>query len=211
MKELTGGDPIQARGLYSESEIFEPQFKLVVCTNNLFDIDSNDDGTWRRIRKCTFPSKFVDEGEFYNEETPYVFLKDKSLNEKLHTFAPVFASMLVKRAFETDGIVLDCETVLQESKKYRNGQDHISAFIAEKLKKTGDLSQGVKKQRLLKDFEEWFKQEQGSRKMPKGEELYEYMNKKFGECHRTKGWLGVEFIMEDDEEDIIDNLKNSKN
>ena len=63
MKELTGGDPIQARGLYSESEIFEPQFSLVVCTNNLFDIESNDDGTWRRIRKCDFLAKFIDEGE----------------------------------------------------------------------------------------------------------------------------------------------------
>jgi len=99
MKELTGGDPIQARGLYSESEIFEPQFNLVVCTNNLFDIESNDDGTWRRIRKCDFLAKFIDEGETYNDETPYIHKKDKSLKDKLPSFAPVFASMLVKRAF----------------------------------------------------------------------------------------------------------------
>lgn len=205
MKELTGGDPIQARGLYSESEIFEPQFKLVVCTNNLFDINSNDDGTWRRIRKCTFPSKFVDEGEHYEDDTKYVFKKDKSLNDKLHSFAPVFASMLVQRAFETDGIVLDCETVLQESKKYRNGQDHISAFINSRIQKTGDYEKDkIGKKSLYEDFKMWFQQEQGSRIIPKGEELYEYMDKKFGNCTK-KGWLGVRFIQED-EEDIIDTI-----
>jgi P4 family phage/plasmid primase-like protien len=205
MKELTGGDPIQARGLYSESEIFEPQFKLVVCTNNLFDIDSNDDGTWRRIRKCTFPSKFVDDGEHYEDDTPYVFKKDKSLPEKLHSLAPIFASMLVKRAFETDGIVQDCTTVLEASKKYRCGQDHIAAFVLERIKKTSNSKQCIKKRSLLLEFNEWFKQEHGSRKMPKGEELYEYMNKKFGSPNSTKGWVGLEFVREEeDEDDIID-------
>ncbi len=205
MKELTGGDPIQARGLYSESEIFVPQFKLAVGTNNLFDIDSNDDGTWRRIRKITFPSKFVDEGEHYEDETPYVFKKDKSLSEKLHTFAPIFASMLVKRAFETDGIVEDCETVLEASKKYRNGQDHISAFISERIQKTGNVDDKIGKKSLYEDFKLWFQQEQGSRKVPKGEEIYEYMTKKYGTCSK-KGWIGVRFVQEE-EEDIIDKIK----
>ena len=50
MKEITGGDPIQARALFKDSITFVPQFKLAVCTNTLFDIASNDDGTWRRIR-----------------------------------------------------------------------------------------------------------------------------------------------------------------
>ena len=207
MKELTGGDPVQARGLYSESEIFIPQFKLVVGTNNLFDIDSNDDGTWRRIRKCPFVSKFVDDGEQYQDDTSYVFKKDKSLSEKFNSFAPVFISMLVKRAFETDGIVEDCQTVTEASNKYRNGQDHISAFIYDKIRKTNNTKHTVKKKSLLVEFTDWFRQQQGSRKMPKGEELYEYMDKKFGSCHSSKGWFGVEIVRdEDDEEDIINNI-----
>jgi P4 family phage/plasmid primase-like protien len=204
MKELTGGDPIQARGLYSESEIFEPQFNLVVCTNNLFDIESNDDGTWRRIRKCDFLSKFIDEGESYNTETQYVYIKDKSLKDKLPGLAPVFASMLVKRAFETGGIVADSETVMNASNKYRKGQDHISAFISQKIEKTGDVKDKVGKRGLYDEFKIWFQQEQGSRKMPKGEELYEYMNKKFGEC-TYKGWIGVKFVQPEEEEDDIIN------
>ena len=200
MKELTGGDPIQARGLYSESEIFEPQFSLVVCTNNLFDIESNDDGTWRRIRKCDFLAKFVDEGETYTDETPYVFPKDKSLKDKLPIYAPYFASMLVKRAFETDGVVIDCETVLNASNKYRKGQDHISAFISEKIVKTGANKDKIGKRGLQEGFKQWFELTQGSRRAPKGDELFEYMNKKFGQCKST-GWHGVKFVEPDDEED----------
>ena len=66
MKEITGGDPIQGRALFKDTITFIPQFKLVVCTNTLFDIKSNDDGTWRRIRVCDFMSKFLDKP--YNDE-----------------------------------------------------------------------------------------------------------------------------------------------
>ena len=202
MKELTGGDPLQARGLYSESEIFDPQFSLVVCTNNLFDIESNDDGTWRRIRKCDFPSKFVDEGEAHNDDTPYVYPKDKSLKDKFATFAPIFASMLVARAFETDGIVEDCATVLQASNKYRCGQDHITAFILEKICKTGNPEDRIKKTEIMSEFKPWFEQSQGSRKAPKGEELYEAMNKKFGQPNKTTGkWHGVRIVYPDGDDD----------
>jgi P4 family phage/plasmid primase-like protien len=202
MKELTGGDPIQARGLYSESEIFEPQFNLVVCTNNLFDIESNDDGTWRRIRKCDFISKFIDEGETHTDETKYIYSKDKSLKDKLPKLASVFASMLVKRAFETDGIVEDCETVLNASNKYRKGQDHISAFISDKIMKTGINKDRIKKTELMLEFKKWFEESQGSRKVPKGEEMYEYMNKKFGICKST-GWNGVKIIYSEEEDDDV--------
>jgi len=41
--------------------------------------------------------------------------------------------------------------------------------------------------------------------MPKGEELYEYMTKKFGSSHSSKGWIGLEIVREE-EEDVLDNF-----
>jgi putative DNA primase/helicase len=193
MKELTGGDPIQGRALYCESETFEPQFNLVVCTNNLFEIGSNDDGTWRRIRKCDYKSKFVDEGEEHTDDTPYVFTKDKSLKDKLPKFAPVFASMLVKRAFETNGVVLDCDIVMEASNKYRKGQDHIAAFVTENVCKTGNTKDLIKKTELVNQFKFWFQLEQGQKNVPKAQELYDYMDKKYG-LHKSTGWHGVKII-----------------
>jgi putative DNA primase/helicase len=205
MKELTGGDPIQGRALYSESETFEPQFNLVVCTNNLFDIESNDDGTWRRIRKCDFVSKFINEDEQHTDETLYIFPKDKTLKEKIPAFAPVFASMLVKIAFETDGNVPDCDYVMKASNKYRIGQDHIAAFVMENVVKTGNAKDRIKKQELANHFKYWFTQEQGNKKMPKGEELYMYMDKKYG-LHKPSGWHGVQILYPDDNINQIDDL-----
>ena len=204
MKELTGGDPIQGRELYCESETFMPQFKLVVCTNSLFDIESNDDGTWRRIRKCDFLSKFVDDGEAHTDDTPYVFTKDKSLDEKLPDFAPVFASMLVKLAYETEGLVEDCDVVMSASNKYRKGQDHIAAFVIENVEKTGDVKNKIRKNELINAFKFWFQQEQGTnRKTPKGQELYDFMDKKFG-LHNSSGWTGVRIKYPDASNEIDD-------
>ena len=204
MKELTGGDPIQARGLYSESEIFEPQFNLVVCTNNLFDIESNDDGTWRRIRKVDYVAKFVDENETYTDETKYVFKKDKTLKDKLPKFAPVLASILVNKAFETQGIVTDCEHVINASNKYRNNQDHIAAFVSERIVKTDSNRDRIGKKNVQDEFKLWFVQEHGNRKPPKGLEVTEYMNRMFGVAKST-GWHKCKFIpLETDEMDELE-------
>ena len=43
--------------------------------------------------------------------------------------------MLVNLAFENQGKVTDCPTVMGASTKYRNGQDHIAAFVNDKVKR----------------------------------------------------------------------------
>jgi P4 family phage/plasmid primase-like protien len=198
MKELTGGDPIQGRKLYMESETFIPQFKLSVCTNSLFEIKSNDNGTWRRIRICDFMSTFVDKIDTSENAPPYQFLKDKDLEEKLKKWAPLFASMLVKRAYETNGEVEDCDVVIAYSNKYRQGQDVISAFISDMVIKTDDDKDRIKKRELQEHFKQWFQESQGMRKPPKGAELEECMNKKFGTCNKFTGWHKVKLVYNQD-------------
>ena len=210
MKELTGGDPIQARALYSESEIFIPQFSLVVCTNALFEIKSNDDGTWRRMKLVDFLSKFISEGEHHTDDTKYIFPKDKGLKEKLPSWAIVFISMLVKRAFETDGEVIDCQEVKAASNKYRQSQDCIAGFISEKIEKSDGKTVGKKV--LNDEFAQWFKSNYGSRKPPKMMELEEAMNKRFASTsvakRETKKWINIQIKKDSDELDEANPIFN---
>jgi P4 family phage/plasmid primase-like protien len=203
MKEITGGDPLQGRALFQESVTFMPQFKLVVCTNTLFDIKSNDDGTWRRIRVCDFMSKFMDKpnedpDKFPKENFPYQFKIDKKIDEKFTKWAPVFMSMLVSKAFETCGNVKDCKIVMARSDIYRDGQDYLSEFAKDKIVKRTDSK--IKKTELLEEFKTWYTTQYGRASLPNGREITEYMDKRFGKCCSGK-WFNVAILYDKDDED----------
>lgn len=200
LKELTGGDPLLGRALYCDSEIFIPQFSLAVCTNALFEIKSNDDGTWRRMKLVDFLAKFISEGENHTDNTPYVFPKDKSLKEKLPKWAPIFISMLVKKACETDGEVKDCPEVVSASNKYRQSQDALSGFITDKIIKI-DNPYGVNQMSLNNAFKEWFQMNYGNRKAPKLSELVDAITTKFGnKTAKTNKWYTFKIKEEDNDE-----------
>ena len=59
LKYLTGGDKIQTRALYKGPVTFYPQGKLYLICNDIPNIPSDDDGTWRRVKIILFQSKFV--------------------------------------------------------------------------------------------------------------------------------------------------------
>jgi P4 family phage/plasmid primase-like protien len=202
MKEITGGDPIQGRALFKEAVTFTPQFKLVVCTNTLFDIKSNDDGTWRRIRVCDFMSKFLekpygDESKFPKEDYPYQYEMDKNLDAKFATWAPVFASILVDITFKKLGAVTDCSIVMASSEQYREGQDYLAEFAKEKIKKVVG-GKGIKKTELVEAFRQWFQLNYG-KGVPKATELYEFMDKKYGKFKVR--WENVVINYDDDYSD----------
>ena len=206
MKALTSGDDLQGRSLFLESETFKPQFNLVVCTNAMFDIESNDDGTWRRIRKCDFISKFVDESDTNEYNAEFIFKKDKTLSEKLDEMAPIFASMLVKRAFETNGVVVDCPEVMSASNMYRKTQDNITAFMTECVIRSKNPTDKIGKVGLREAYKIWHANENGGKKLPKSSELHEAMDTRFGSFKKVGGgWFGVTFA-EDLQEDDIDIL-----
>jgi hypothetical protein len=57
----------------------------------------------------------------------------------------------------------------------------------------------IKKQALFEEFKRWFSETHGSRKIPKGMELYDYMDKKFGKAKKD-GWHNVSIIYPDTDE-----------
>ena len=207
MKEITGGDPIQGRALFKDTVTFTPQFKLVVCTNELFEDMSTDDGTWRRIRICDYMSKFLEnpykDEKWPRNEFPYQYKLDKDIDKKFGEWAPVFISYLVKLAYELQGEVRDCKMVMASSDKYRNNQDYLADFAKDKLRvKEGDK---IKKTVLLEEFRNWYIANHGRTKIPKGKEVHEYMDKKYG-LYKNGGWKNVALLFdgdgeEDDEED----------
>ena len=199
LKEVSAGDPLQGRALYKDMVTFMPQFKLVVCTNTMFEIKSNDDGTWRRIQKVDFMSKFCDEPNPEGDvDNPYQFKIDRMLDDKLKRWAPTFMSMLVEHVFRTNGLVKPCSMVTASSQKYRLGQDYLSEFARDKIKMQQG-GRGIKKTELYETFKQWYVRGHG-RDVPKGAELYEFMDKKFGK-YTNGAWRNVAIIYDDDQED----------
>ena len=60
IKQVTGGEPIQSRFLYSENFLHSPTYKLWWGTNHKPAFSSQDHGTWRRIHLIECKVKFDD-------------------------------------------------------------------------------------------------------------------------------------------------------
>ncbi len=200
LKEVTGSDPIVCRALFKDSVTFIPQFKLAVCTNNLFDIKSTDDGTWRRIRVVNFESKFTskpyNDPEFPVDTYPHQYMLDLKLDEKFDVWAPVMLSLLVEKAYVTQGEVHDCPEVQSSSNSYRQSQDLYLDFISQCIQEHKmPQPSNLKLTAITDTFKKWLQETHGSKAMPM-KDLKEYLNKKFG-TYPKEGWSRLSLIDSD--------------
>jgi len=131
MKELTGNDKIIARGLYKEPVEFVPQFKLLLMCNDLPNIPSNDDGTWRRLEVVDFISRFIGE-EDYNklDNKRHVHKRDNELRNKLPAWKLVLIGILLEEwmKYDKEGITIP-KQVNNKTKSYRNENDIVGQWI----------------------------------------------------------------------------------
>jgi P4 family phage/plasmid primase-like protien len=189
MKQLTSGkDQIQGRAPYMLATVsFIPQFKLVVTCNNLMKVNSTDHGTWRRIRAVPFLSLFTDKPKPGDFEKPYQFKLNKTIDEKFDEWKEVFASMLIEECVKTDGIVEDCDLVLEKSRDYQKSQDYISEFIEDRIIKEDGGK--VSKLDINNEFNTWYMSNYGG-KGPSTKDLHEYMNTRYGKAVRGR-WMNI--------------------
>ena len=199
MKQLTSGkDPIQGRAPYMPQTIsFVPQFKLVVTCNVLMEIKSNDHGTWRRIRAVPFKSLFTDNPVANDPEKPYQYKLDKSIDEKFDSWKEIFLSMLIDRACKTNGIVKDCNIVMEKSNEYRKSQDYLTEFANDCILR--EKNGTIQKNELNNEFNRWYETNYGGRG-PSPKDLHEYMDRIYGKCVNAK-WTGIKIKYQETNDD----------
>jgi putative DNA primase/helicase len=132
MKQWTGGDLIQARGLFSEQDKFRIVGKIFMSCNDLPPVSKQDGGTWRRIRVIPHTSIFKDHGDPLIDQSKHIYEKDPELEGKLRGWRTAFLSLLV-HYWETHYLpykVLDePDCVLSASKKYKDESDLFMLFF----------------------------------------------------------------------------------
>uniref|UniRef100_A0A6C0IC96 SF3 helicase domain-containing protein n=1 Tax=viral metagenome TaxID=1070528 RepID=A0A6C0IC96_9ZZZZ len=190
MKQVTGGDPIQARAPYMPQMVnYIPQFKLVVCSNEFMELRSQDHGTRRRIRVVDFEALFSENPVTDDPDKPYQYKLDKTLREKFVVWREIFASMLVDIAYVMNGNVTDCPKVMASSNSYLDRQDFISEFMTERIEACENGC--VQKSHLGREFQDWYSMNFGG-KPPNTRDVSDAMDKRFGKMS-CGVWRGIRF------------------
>jgi phage/plasmid-associated DNA primase len=157
MKELTGGDKILVRDLYKGSNEmldFKPQMQFILACNQLPEVPSIDDGTWRRITVINFDSKFVNKPLKSNE-----FKINTNLKQEVKNWGADFISYLIY-IYETEYSKMDfMETpseVLMSTNLYKNQNDYYTEYITDNLKITDNQNDVLYKTDIIKHFKAWY-------------------------------------------------------
>ena len=182
LKEWTGGDDIQCRALFKSPIRFKPQSKWFLICNDIPAMDTDDDGTWRRITVINFPSKFKPKNELTGRK--FEFLRDNNIINKLKKNKSALLWILIQYYKEYAKTI---ETGLKEPKEVqeatnreRKKNNPMKQFIDDKVlysEKAGDKLGLVELYNLFRDHQSscGFT----SKTIPKRNEFKDKMNEEY--------------------------------
>jgi putative DNA primase/helicase len=129
IKDLTGGDSVNARLLFNEAFNFMPVCKLVFYGNNKPNIRGTDDGIWRRIRFIPFDVQIPEEE------------RNIHIQEQLRAEAPGILNWMIRGCLEWQKHGLSApECVLAATQAYRAEENHVLTFVDDECKREGEIS-----------------------------------------------------------------------
>ena len=198
MKQFSGEDAVEARGLYADQERFKISGKLFMMCNSLPTINAMDRGTWRRVRLIPFESKFVNPGDKeLATGAPNVFPRDMNLNAKLKRWRTGFLSLLV-HIYLTEYAVSDNgtlepapEVVMKESQMYREQFDSYAKFRFSRIRVNRDSDEQVSLTDIWRSYRYWHDAVGGAGKKLQQAELNRRLEDEFGKPSQGKFYAGV--------------------
>jgi len=210
MKQMSGEDMIEARGLFRDQEKFKVMGKMFMMCNRLPPINSMDNGTWRRIRVIPFESRFEepDHPDLVAKKANF-YPRDNSLDDKLMSWREPFLSYLV-HLYETEyipnGLQPEPTVIKQESERYKADHDAFAKFRSERIREGVSrypelVNASITLKEILKAYNRWIVTS-GAKKMDL-REMEHRCDEAFGDS-RGKGiykYIRV-FLDEEDLEDF---------
>ena len=205
MKQFSGEDAVEARGLFQDQERFKISGKLFMMCNTLPTSNSMDRGTWRRVRLIPFESKFVNPGDKELGQ-PNVFPKDMNLNSKLKKWRIPFFSRLIhiyltEYAISDNGTLEPApEIVMNESLKYREAFDSYAKFRYGRIRVDRDSDEQCSIADVWRSYRYWNEAVGGGagKKLTQAE-LVKRLEDEFGKASQGKFYTGI-FVFNTEED-----------
>ena len=221
MKQFTGEDDVEFRHLYGEQLKMKITGKMFMLCNAFPIINTQDAGTWRRMRVVPFESRFVPkDSEELKKDEKNVYPRDGQLDNKIRKWRTYFMSKLV-HIYETEylkygGIGKEPEIVLQESNKYKESFNSFNKFLVARIRDLPDQESpnfrydyDIKSSIISKiygKYTNWFKDIGGGiGKRLSQEELYIQLCTPYGTPHDKKTFKKIICFKSDDEVIKFDN------
>jgi phage/plasmid-associated DNA primase len=203
MKQFTGEDDVEARGLFEDQQRFKISGKLFMMCNKLPPIHSMDRGTWRRIRVVPFVSKFVEPDSKDIDARKNIYPRDDYLDIKLRRWREAFFARLVyvyEHEYMKAGLSPIPDIVLNESQKYKETFDVFAKFRTAHLSVVKDDCEASFME-VWRLYTQWHSHNSNGPKLNQSE-FQKKMDEEFGEAEgKKKVYRHVRIITEDDEED----------
>jgi P4 family phage/plasmid primase-like protien len=205
MKNLTGGDWIQARALYGDPFMYKPQFKLMLTCNRLPHIPATDGGTWRRLRVTPWESMFIDGIPKKKNE----YKKDPELDDKMKEWKQAFIWWILKdyyADYRKNGMTEPAK-VTSHTDKYKKDSDVYYEFLSDQFIITGANKDKVSQQSIYDSFKGWYRN--GNNTSPPDKK--EFMNYILGvdKLKVINGYIvGIKVKVIIDEKEDKDDAKN---
>ena len=171
--------------------------KYFLTCNELPDVPSTDDGTWRRLRVIDFLSKFID-----NPIKPNEFKINTNLKQDMQNWSTTFLSYLI-HIYETQyaGInyLKEPDEVMASTNQYKMENDFYTEYTMDRLTSTLRSKDIINPEILYHDFKSWYRTNYEGKPMPKKPEFEKMINKIIGKPGK-KGYTKIVFntIIESD-------------
>lgn len=156
LKQWSGRDPVDCRGLYGKNFTFVPKFKVFIQSN--FDLSfggAKVKAMMERNEVYEFPFSFVPNPVNPNEKPEDVDLKERIENPK---YKIAFFHVLLryyKRIINNNKIINVPKSVKDQTEIFSLASDPFTPFFNDVIKKTGDTKKYLKSNELMIAFNKY--------------------------------------------------------